>query len=122
MTKHINIEFDETTISHYTIHKDGLIAGFFGPYRFLSNFYPLEVGVVFDELYYPSIEHAYQAAKWPSNKREQFLTITARESKKLGRNAPDFNSGKWDKVKLNIMRSLCRQKFEKNIKLKQMLY
>jgi hypothetical protein len=54
---------NETSIPYYAIHKDGMIAGFFGAFRFLSNFYPLENGVCLDEVYYSSVEHAYQAAK-----------------------------------------------------------
>jgi predicted NAD-dependent protein-ADP-ribosyltransferase YbiA (DUF1768 family) len=37
------------------------ISSFTGEYRFLSNFYPCVVHL--DEEVYPSVEHAYQAAK-----------------------------------------------------------
>ena len=117
----VNIENDEITIPYYAIHKDGMIFGFFGPFRFLSNFYILESGVCLDELYYPSVEHAYQAAKWPYDMREQFLGGTAGRAKKLGKEAPKFNAKKWDKEKLSIMAGLCRQKFQNNWKLRQML-
>jgi len=116
MSSHINIENDIMSIPHYAIHKHGVIAGFFGPFRFLSNFYALENGVCLDEIYYPSVECAYQAAKWPYNQREQFLNITASDAKKLGKMAPNFNSKKWNKEKVTLMAALCRQKFVNNPK------
>jgi|ERR1035441_8656044 GTP cyclohydrolase II len=121
MTQHVNIENDEVTIPYYAVYKDGMILGFFGQFRFLSNFFILENGVNLDEIYYPSVEHAYQAAKWPHDQREQFLGVTAGESKKIGREAPKFNAKKWEKQKVALMTALCRQKFINNIKLKQML-
>jgi len=121
MTHHANIKNDEITIPYYAVHKDGVIAGFFKEFSFLSNFYILENGIWFDELTYPSVEHCYQAAKWPQNMREQFLNVTARESKKLGKHAPKFDGKKWNKKKVDIMSALCRQKFDKNDKLRKML-
>ena len=121
MSQYVNIENDEVTIPYYAVHADGKIFGFFGPFRFLSNFFILENGVGLDEVYYPSVEHAYQAAKWRYNMRDQFLGVTAGKAKKLGREAPKFNAKKWDKQKLSIMAGLCRQKFLNNLKLKTML-
>lgn len=121
MSQHTNIENDEVTIPHYAVHKDGEIHGFFGPFRFLSNFYILDNGVTFEELSYPSVEHAYQAAKWPCHQRNQFIDVTAGKAKRLGRAAPKFDGKKWDKKKVEIMRSLVFQKFEANLKLRKML-
>jgi ribA/ribD-fused uncharacterized protein len=121
MKNHTNIEWDETIIPAYALHDDGKICGFFGSFRFLSNFYPLETGVCLDELYFPTVEHAYQAAKYPPEDRTQFININAGQSKKLGANAPKFNASKWNKKKYSIMESLVRQKFVNNFKLKQML-
>jgi ribA/ribD-fused uncharacterized protein len=121
MSKHVNIENDEVTVPHYAVHKDGEIHGFFGPFRFLSNFYTLENGVTFEDLCYPSVEAAYQAAKWPHNQRLQFLDVSAGESKKLGRMAPNFDGKKWNKRKVEIMRALVFQKFQNNPKLRKML-
>ena len=121
MNQHVNIETDESTIPWYAVHEDGKIFGFFGAFRFLRNFYPVVSGVFFEELCYPSVEHAYQAAKWPCNQRTQFVEITAGKAKKLGRLAPEFNSKKWDKNKVSLMAALCRQKFTNDPKLKEML-
>ena len=37
------------------------ILGFRGEYRFMSNFYPVSVN--FNHQWFPTVEHAYQAAK-----------------------------------------------------------
>ena len=44
------------------------ISSFTGDYSFLSNFHPAEVSL--DDINYPSVEHAYQAAK-TLNKEER---------------------------------------------------
>jgi len=122
MSKHVNVENDTTTIPWYAVHKDGLIAGFFGPFRFLSNFYILKNGVGFEGLYYPSVEHAYQAAKWPQPDRAQFVDISAGKSKKLGKLAPNFDGRKWNKKKYDIMFELVLQKFRNNPIQREMLF
>jgi ribA/ribD-fused uncharacterized protein len=122
MSNHVNIENDEITIPYYAVHKDGLIAGFFGPFRFLSNFYILQNGVCFEEMYYPSVEHAYQAAKWPKNERSKFIGITSGKCKKFGKLAPNFDAKKWKKVKYDLMYDLVRQKFTNNSNLREMLW
>ena len=121
MKTHVNIELDEVTVPYYAVYKDGLISGFFGDYRFLSNFYPLENGVFLSELCFPSVENAYQAAKWPEKERTRFVNVSAGDSKKLGRQAPNFNGAKWNKKKYDIMAELVRQKFTNNHILKQKL-
>lgn len=121
MSNHVNIENDELTVPYYAVHKDGLIAGFFGIFRFLSNFYILENGIWFEDLTYPSTEHAYQAAKWPYNQREQFIDVTSGKAKYLGTLATGLNVKKWNKNKVELMRALVFQKFEKNFKLRKML-
>lgn len=87
------------------------IAVFRGEYVFLSNFWPAEVQYEGD--LYPSIEHAYQAAK--STCREVRWRIMAMDTpakaKREGRRLdirPD-----WESVKLGVMEELLRQKFDK---------
>ncbi len=121
MKDHVNIELDEVTVPYYAVYKDGLISGFFGDFRFLSNFYPLENGVFLDELCFQSVENAYQAAKWPVDGRGQFVDIPAWKAKKLGKQAPNFNGAKWNKKKYSIMDELVRQKFTNNRILKEKL-
>src|SRR3954471_9721610 len=61
------------------------IDSFQGPYRFLSNFWP--VTVVYEREKYPSVEHAYQAAKTLSlDDRKRIASLpTAAEAKNEGR-------------------------------------
>ena len=47
-------------VRHPTLTKEA-ICGFFEQYRFLSNFHPCNI--LFDDIMYPSVEHAYVAAK-----------------------------------------------------------
>lgn len=99
-------------------HNDKEIKGFFGDYRFLSNYHLCQTE--YEGLVYPSTEHAYQAAKWPQNQRTQFLNITSAESKQLGKKAP-LNIEEWDKKKDIIMFELLWQKFIYNKELGQKL-
>lgn len=121
MSDHVNIEVDEVSVPYYAVHEDGKISGFFGPFRFLSNFYPLENGVCFEGMYYPSVENAYQAAKWPKNGRIQFTTCSAGKAKKLGKLVPNFKGQLWVKKKYDLMYELNWQKFQNNPKLQQKL-
>ena len=114
-------ENKESVVPYYAVHRDGIIAGFFGVFSFLSNFYVLENGVAVDDVYYPSVENAYQCCKYPYAQRVQFVDISPSNAKKLGREAPKFNQKKWDKKKFSIMASICHQKFVNNSKLRQML-
>lgn len=61
---------------------------FSGRYKFLSNFFM--ANVVHDKVLYPSVEHAYQAAKTKNKKdREKIrLAPTAGIAKKLGNRLP----------------------------------
>ena len=96
------------------------ISSFTGDYRFLSNFYPVEVE--FDDVIYHSVEHAYQAAKTLDKKeRKQFHKHplpTAAEAKKLGRTVSMRSD--WDGVKLQVMEDLLVQKFA-HVELKEQL-
>jgi hypothetical protein len=83
----------------YVTHTPELIAGFFGDYRFLSNFHPAKV--VLSGQAYPSVENAYQAAKMPVKERQAFITCSAAEAKRLGRQA--VLPANWDTDKFPIM-------------------
>lgn len=95
------------------------ISGFFGDYRFLSNFWPAEVR--FDGVPYPSVEHGYQAAKCLNRADRELIREAAKpgKAKKLGSRAevrPD-----WEKIRVDVMRDLVRQKFLKHRDLAEML-
>ena len=84
------------------------IREFRGEYRWLSNFWPAKV--VYGQLPYPSVEHAYQAAKCADIRdRVKFLYGTAGEAKRLGRRVK--MRADWVDYKLGVMEGLLRQKF-----------
>lgn len=94
------------------------IDSFTGEFRFLSNFYPAKVKL--DGESYPSVEHAYQAAKTLDKKdRKKIATLKASGAKSYGRKVkmrPD-----WEKVKLGIMEDLVFQKFSNEPTMREML-
>jgi len=85
------------------------ISFFRGGYRFLSNFYPARVE--FEGEFYPSTEHAFQAAKTDDVglRRKVRQAKTAGEAKALGRKLPLRRD--WERVKLDVMLDLLRKKF-----------
>lgn len=87
------------------------VYGFDSSYSFLSNFHPAPVEL--DGLLYPTVEHAYQAAKTlNADQRLQILNLPfPGQAKKAGRRVdmrPD-----WDNIKVSVMENLVRQKFTK---------
>jgi ribA/ribD-fused uncharacterized protein len=91
---------------------------FKGKYEFLSNFYSVEI--VIDGITYPSVEHAYVAAKTEDkNIKQKIAEIpTASEAKKFGRKIKLKDN--WDNIKILIMLDLLIRKFD-NPRLRNML-
>lgn len=88
-----------------------VIDRFSGGYRFLSNFYPCKVE--YENLIYPSVEHAYQAAKSfnPIDRKSMQNVNTAGGAKRLGRS---FSLRRdWEEVKIDIMKELLATKFDR---------
>lgn len=83
---------------------------FQGKYRFLSNFWLVEVE--FEGLVYPSVEHAYQAAKTTHLLGREIIRSQSSpgKAKRVGREVPIRPD--WEDVKLDIMEELVRDKFE----------
>ena len=102
----------------YIVHDESQIKGFFGEYRYLSNF---ELGrVIFEGIEYPSSENAYQAAKsLDVDVRKQFVNITPSESKKLGRQIEMRKD--WDEVKYRVMYDIVLDKFTRHSKFGDLL-
>jgi ribA/ribD-fused uncharacterized protein len=96
------------------------ITEFQGDYRFLSNFYPATVE--FEGITYPSVEHAYQAAKTlDMNQRRRIAAIPEpADAKKAGR-ALNPQRPDWDKVKFLVMEECVRYKFAHDLKLRAKL-
>lgn len=85
------------------------ISSFGGDHRWLSNFYPC--AVMWGELQFPSVEHAYQAAKTTDiDIQRRFQTITAGQAKRLGRTI-DIRHDWSIETKLGVMEYLLNQKF-----------
>ena len=85
-----------------------MIKSFSGDYRFLSNFYPVEV--VLDGVTYPTVENAYQAAKTLDlEKRKEFLDVLPGFAKRLGQRLELRQD--WSSVKLSVMKRLNEQKY-----------
>jgi ribA/ribD-fused uncharacterized protein len=99
------------------------ITSFQGEHRWLSNFYPCQVELDGEE--YPSVEHAFQAAKAPAdifyttvendrivkkNVREMVRNAqTPGEAKRMGKKIPLRSD--WEQEKVGVMTSLLKQKF-----------
>ena len=107
-----------TPLPSFVRHNENEIAGFFGEYRFLSNFWPAPIRYL--HIDFPSVEVAYQCAKCaiPSD-RQQFLTATSSTAKQLGKKV--LIRSDWDEVKASIMFDLVLQKFTNHPELRQKL-
>jgi ribA/ribD-fused uncharacterized protein len=87
-----------------------MIKEFKDEYRWLSNFWPSEVA--FEGLVYPTVEHAYQAAKTLGT-AERINIRDCRspgKAKRLGRTVSLRSD--WDSIKLEVMSDLLAEKFE----------
>lgn len=105
----------------YAAHDEKNIKGFFGEYRWLSNFHEAEVE--FEGVIYPSTENAYQAAKIHPSYRGNLVTCKPYESKKLWKKFPPFdeNAAAWDARKHRVMTDVTLEKYHRHRALKQKL-
>lgn len=87
-----------------------VISEFRGAHRFLSNFWP--AAVFYEGITYPSVEHAYQAAKAPMPAvRLQIAGLkTPDELTRFGRHC--LLRADWETVKLDVMKELLILKFQ----------
>lgn len=106
-------------LPYYAVHDDKQICGFFGPARFLSNFWHCKNGIIFSGLTFKTVENAFQSAKVPAAERYNFLSLTCKEAKILGKQA--ILPTDWEETKFKIMEELVTQKFTINDELKQKL-
>ena len=87
------------------------ISSFRGDYYFLSNFY--EAPVYYDGICYKNSEAAFQAQKcFQDADRFKFVSLTAAESKKLGRQIKLRSD--WDQIKVSVMKDIVYAKFTQN--------
>lgn len=94
------------------IHDEHQIKGFFGEYRWLSNFGAAHV--LLDDVEYPSVEVAYQAAKWERGDRSFFEICSNEDLIRYNRdNTPNkYEATAWNEIKVDVMRFLLEQKFD----------
>jgi ribA/ribD-fused uncharacterized protein len=95
------------------------IGPFRGTWAFLSNFYPAPV--MFEGDVYPTVEHAYQAAKTTNHALRQRIRqcVTPGHAKAAGRQLP--LQPDWEQVKLAVMEALIREKFMRHPELAKQL-
>jgi len=90
-------------------------------YAEFSNFSP--DGFKLKGKYWPTVEHYFQAQKFPNNPLEERIRTASRptEAKKLGRTRSVRLRPDWEKVKDNIMREAVMAKFSTHDDLKKLL-
>lgn len=95
------------------------ITSFAGEYSFLSNFYPVPIDLDGED--YPSVEHAFQAAKTddPEERRSIRENPSPVTAKHIGRRVT-LRPG-WDHLRFGIMEMLVRHKFTRHFELREKL-
>ena len=102
----------------YIVHDENSVKGFFGDYRFLSNFHVADVW--YEGILYPSTEHAYQAAKTLDiNVRMDFLSLSCNKAKNKGQEIGLREN--WDVIKYDVMFAVVFDKFFRHQDLREML-
>jgi len=88
-----------------------VIDRFHNEYAFLSNFYPSPIYV--EGLRYPSVEHAYQAAKTDDPLHREVIRSmpTAVSAKRFGRSGTITLIAGWDNKRMEVMTYLLGLKF-----------
>lgn len=101
----------------YCVHNEKEIKGFFGEYRWLSNFWPCEI--YFNGNRFSCVESAYQSQKSGGLYVDKFINVDAYEAKKMGRKMA--LTGNWSEIKYDVMACIVFDKFYRNIDLRQEL-
>lgn len=95
------------------------ITEFQGNHRFLSNFWPAPIE--FEGITYPSVEHAYQAAKSldPADRKRIAAIADPAEAKRAGRALTQ--RADWETAKFDVMERCVREKFTRHPDLRAKL-
>ncbi len=132
-----NLLFDEAEIvpgkkykmgdwQSISVHDENNVKGFFGEYRYLSNFHMCLV--CYDTLPFPSSEHAYMFAKLEQigmtdiqikSEYDKIFNMSAKDVKKWGRSVELRQD--WESVKYEIMAAIVFDKFSRNKDLREKL-
>lgn len=96
-----------------------MISEFKGEYEFLSNFFPSVIPR--DGLLYPTVEHAFQAAKTFDIVEKLCIqeASTPGKAKRMGREVALRSD--WEEVKLQVMENCLREKFDNHKLLRDKL-
>lgn len=96
-----------------------VISSFGAEYAFLSNFHPVDVSL--DGEIYPSVEHAYQAAKTRDVLERQRIREAPKpgKAKRLGQKVS--LRADWETVRVAVMRDLLWQKYALHPDLAELL-
>jgi ribA/ribD-fused uncharacterized protein len=95
------------------------ITEFDGEYRFLSNFHPAPME--YERISYPTVEHAYQAAKTTDYHERQRIAALPSPGRAKRAGAKLTLRPDWDALRLNVMETLLRQKFTLHADLRALL-
>jgi len=105
-------------IDQITIHTDSMIKGFFGEYRWLSNYHVCDVE--YGGLVFTSSEAAYQSAKNDDIfLKSRFQEMTPHESKLFSHKIKIRKD--WESIKKQVMYDCLKSKFERNQELRDQL-
>jgi ribA/ribD-fused uncharacterized protein len=106
---------------HWVTADDAAITSFRKPFAFLSNY--SNSPVEFEDVEYPTVEHAYQAAKTLDDGwRVRILAASNPDWAKQMSKRKSFSIREgWDQVRLGIMHSLLRQKFSEAKRAQKLL-
>ena len=78
------------------------ILGFDGEYRWLSNFYPLENPIIYEDISFPTTEHIYQAMKCVHTEDMKYISqLSPGQAKRVGRIVAKVDD--WDACKYDVM-------------------
>lgn len=88
-----------------------MIDSFKGRYWFLSNF--AHCVIRYEDIQYPTTEHAFQAAKTTQQGTRQYISglPSPREAKGIGRDLV-LRDG-WNEIRIDVMRHILKLKFTK---------
>ena len=87
-----------------------MITEFQGQYRFLSNFYPAPLTYL--GRYYPTAEHAYQAAKARNTTEHDRIALSETPGIAKSRGRVTLVRDDWEEVKLSVMEEVVAAKFK----------
>lgn len=105
-------------IDRIAIHTETFIKGFFGEYRWLSNYHICPI--FYEGIEYTSSEAAYQSAKTTDEyARSLFSKMTPSQSRKFGQEIKPRKD--WDDIKIDVMYTVLKDKFTRNQDLKEKL-